>query len=84
MTLWRTGTVNTTDFIGERTYALADGSTMPSKTFRIRSLTVGDKIVENVTGSVAPIKGELLLGQSFLSRFRSISIDNTKHALILE
>ncbi len=82
-TLIRAGTLNKTDFIGTQTYALADGSTMPSQTFRIRSLAVGNRIVENVTGSVAPVNGSLLLGQSFLSRFTSWSIDNSRHALIL-
>ena len=36
---------------------------------------VGDVVVENVTGSVAPAQGSLLLGQSFLGRFKSWSID---------
>jgi predicted aspartyl protease len=84
MTLMRNRTITTTDFVGARNYTLADGSTMPSETFRIRSLKVGDKIVENVTGSVAPVNGDLLLGQSFLSRLTSWSIDNAKHALILK
>jgi predicted aspartyl protease len=84
MTLIRTGTLSATDFIGTQVYQLADGSTTPSRTFRIRSLKVGDRGVENVMGSVASVRGELLLGQSFLRRFRSWSIDNTKHALVLE
>jgi hypothetical protein len=40
-------------------------------------------VIENVKGSVADVKGELLLGQSFLSRFKSWSIDNAKQALVL-
>ena len=83
-TLIRAGTIRDTDFIGEQTYVLADGSRVKSKTFRIRSLKVGDRVLENVTGSVADKKGTLLLGQSFLGRFKSWSIDNTKHALVLE
>jgi len=83
-TLIRTGTVQTTDFVGKQTYILADGSTMSSETFRIRSLKVGDKMIENVTGSVAPAGGDLLLGQSFLGRFASWSVDNTSHALMLD
>ena len=83
MTLMRTATITTSDFIGTATYSLADGSTMPSTRFRIRSLKVGNKVVENVTGSVAPVQGSLLLGQSFLSHFKSWSIDNTRHALAL-
>lgn len=77
------GTIRDTDFIGEKTYMIADGTNVKSRTFRIRSLTVGDRIVENVIGSVAP-KGVLLLGQSFLGRFKSWSIDNSRHALVLE
>ncbi len=83
-TLMRLGTIEKTDFLGEQTYVLADGSRVQSKTFRIRTLKVGDRVLENVTGSVADKKGALLLGQSFLGRFKSWSIDNTKHALVLE
>ena len=83
MTLMRTGTLRRTDFLGEKTYVLADGSKVPSQTFRIRSLNVGKKVLENVNGSVASVQGSLLLGQSFLSRFKSWSVDNTKHALLL-
>jgi clan AA aspartic protease (TIGR02281 family) len=83
MTLMRTGTLRRTDFLGEKTYVLADGSKVPSQTFRIRSLKVGNKVLENVDGSVASVEGSVLLGQSFLSRFKSWSVDNTKHALLL-
>lgn len=82
-TLIRTETLNKTDFIGKQTYRLADGSTMPSTTFRIRSLKVGDKVLQDITGSIAPAEGSLLLGQSFLGRFKSWSIDNTTNALLL-
>ena len=84
MTLIRTGTISDNDFLGKQTYVLADGSKVPSVTFRIRSLRVGDKVVENVTGSVAPSSGGLLLGQSFLKHFRSWSIDNQRMILVLE
>ncbi|MFZ3350877.1 MAG: retroviral-like aspartic protease family protein [Xanthobacteraceae bacterium] len=83
MTLIRTRTIQNTDFIGQQTFTLADGSTVPSATFRIRSLTVGNITLENIVGSVAPPQGSLLLGQSFLSRFRSWSIDNSKGVLAL-
>lgn len=83
LTLVRTGTITSADFLGSQTYILADGSTVPSETFRIRSLKVGGKVIENVLGSVASVKGSLLLGQSFLSRFSSWSMDNSQHALVL-
>jgi clan AA aspartic protease (TIGR02281 family) len=83
LTLWRTGTIAESDFLGSETYKMADGSTVPSQQFTIRSLKVGDRVLENVTGSVAPVAGGLLLGQSFLARFKSWSIDNQQQALIL-
>ncbi len=83
MTLLRTETITEADFLGKQTYTLADGSTLPSQQFTIRSLKVGGRTLENVIGSIAPVSGSLLLGQSFLSRFKSWSIDNEKHALVL-
>ena len=84
MTLMRTGTIDRSDFLGNRTYVMADGSTAPSPTFRIRSLRVGDREVRNVTASIAPVKGVLLLGQSFLRQFGSWSIDNRRGVLVLD
>jgi predicted aspartyl protease len=83
LTLMRTGTINEADFFGKRTYVLADGSEVPSRVFRIRSLKVGSKILNDVSGSVAPVQGSLLLGQSFLSSFKSWSIENERALLLL-
>ena len=83
-TLIRMGKITDKDFVGEQKYRLADGSIITSKTFIIRSLKVGDVTVTNVLGSVADVKGSLLLGQSFLKKFKTWSIDNTKHELIFD
>jgi clan AA aspartic protease (TIGR02281 family) len=83
LTLIRTNTITDSDFRGEQTYRLADGSTVKSRQFILRTITVGNKVVHNVTASVADIKGSLLLGQSFLKQFRSWSIDNNTNELIL-
>ena len=82
-TLLRTETITDADFLDKQTYQLADGSTVPSQRFVIRTLKIGDKTLENVVGSIAPVAGSLLLGQSFLSRFKSWSRDNQRRALIL-
>jgi len=84
LTLVRSGTLTEADFLGTQTYRLADGSIIPSINFRIKFLKVGDRVLENVTGGVAPVQGSLLLGQSFLSRFKSWSIDNQRQVLVLE
>jgi aspartyl protease family protein len=82
-TLLRTGTIGESDFIGTQTYRLADGTKLPSVRFRLRSLKVGEMIIEDVIAGLAPGQGALLLGQSFLSRFQSWAIDNNKHELLL-
>jgi predicted aspartyl protease len=82
-TLMRTGTIQESDFVGQKIYRLADGSTVPSATFLIRSLKVGSYLLENVMGSVASAQADLLLGQSFLSRSNSWSIDNKRQVLLL-
>ena len=82
-TLVRTGTIKDSDVIDQRTVVLADGSQTKLPSFTIRSLKIGDKIIENVKATVLPLEGQLLLGQSFLTRFKSWSLDNTKHVLLL-
>jgi clan AA aspartic protease (TIGR02281 family) len=84
LTLMRTGTIKKSDFIGTEKYGLADGSTVESRTFIIRSLKVGDRTVTDVRASISDLDGPLLLGQSFLKRFKSWSQDNSAHELILE
>ena len=84
LVMMRTGTLKDSDFLGAKTYRLADGSTIPSETFRIRSLKVGSNVIENVIGSMARVEGGLLLGQSFLSRFRRVSFDYTRQVMVLE
>lgn len=82
-TLIRTGTIARVDILGEQTYELADGSTRKTQTFRIRSLKIGNLELKDVTASVAPAEGSLLLGQSFLTRLTSWSIDNQRHLLVM-
>lgn len=81
--LVQAGTLKDTDFIGQGTFQLADGSKHAEKILRIRSLKVGDEVVENVIAGVIQERGYLLLGQSFLNHFKSWSIDNTSHSLLL-
>jgi predicted aspartyl protease len=82
-TLVRSGTIARDDFIGNQTSILADGSTIPSPEFRIRSLRFGNLEIRDVIVSVAPTSGLLLLGQSFLTRLSGWSIDNERRLLIL-
>jgi clan AA aspartic protease (TIGR02281 family) len=83
MTLARAGTISDSDFITDQEYRVADGSTLRSERFMVRELKIGGRIVQNIVASIGSPKGELLLGQSFLARFRSWSVDNSRHVLVL-
>jgi len=82
-TLTRNGTVSPQDYLDKRMYKLADGSGEISQRFRIRSLRVGNLEVRDVIASVGDSGGLLLLGQSFLSRLKSWSIDNERQVLLI-
>jgi gag-polyprotein putative aspartyl protease len=81
--LTRDGTVSRQDFLDKRLYKLADGSGEISQRFRIRSLRVGKLEVRDVIASIGDSGGLPLLGQSFLSRLKSWSIDNERQALLI-
>jgi clan AA aspartic protease (TIGR02281 family) len=80
--LKKLGTMTGADFLGRKSYMLADGSTVPSEIYRIASLKIGDMVMENVTVRIAAEKSDLLLGQSFLSRLKSWSMDNARQVMI--
>ena len=82
-TLMRTGALNPEDMIDTQNYRLANGTEQKSPRFRFRSLRVGNVELRNVIGSIVTQDGDLLLGQSFLSRLKSWSIDNERHVLLL-
>jgi gag-polyprotein putative aspartyl protease len=84
LTLFRTGTIGESDFIGEAKYRLADGSIMKSPTFFLHEVKVGNHSFKHVLASVSPLETKPLLGQSFLSRLGLWSINNERHVLILQ
>ena len=81
--LVRAGAIQHSDMIGSEDYTLADGSTERGRVIRIRALKVGNVVVRDVTASIGGEDSSGLLGQSFLARFHSWSLDNTRHALVL-
>jgi clan AA aspartic protease (TIGR02281 family) len=84
LTLIRSGTVSEADFLGKSAYVLADGTRLRSPRLNIREMRVGDYVVRNVAASVGePVSSSALLGQSFLSKFASWTLDNQRHVLIL-
>jgi clan AA aspartic protease (TIGR02281 family) len=82
-TLVRTGTLSEKDLIGKGTATLADGSEVTTYSFVLRELKVGTHVVTDVTASIGPAASTPLLGQSYLSKFKSWTLDNNRHVLII-
>lgn len=80
----RNGTLTEADFMGQRRFILADGRTMQQRVFRLRSLQIGDRTMENVLATMGAPKSRALLGQSFLRRLNWWKIDNVKNAIEFE
>ena len=83
LALLKSGTMTDADLLGSKTYLLADGSKVPSKIYRMASLRIGGMVMQNVTVRIAASKSSLLLGQSFLSRLKSWSMDNARQIMII-
>jgi len=83
LTLERIGTIAPSDIIGKAKYTLADGRVVESTRFFIRTLNIGRYVLTNVEASESAALAAPLLGQSVLARFGSLSIDNSRHTLIL-
>jgi clan AA aspartic protease (TIGR02281 family) len=82
--LVRANTVTRADVTGTRPYKNADGEVFQSQTFIIRTLKIGNIEAPNVQAKVSPANAPPLLGQSFLKRFKSWSIDNSTQELVLQ
>src|SRR5438132_3216260 len=82
-TLYRTGTIQETDFLPGATYVLADGSTVRSARFLLRSLTIGRQRIIDVPASIGSLTSPPLLGQSLLKRLGTWSVDNEREVLIM-
>src|SRR5260221_174089 len=59
--LKRNGTLTDTDFMGQHRFILADGSGMQQRVFRLRTLQIGDRTMENVMATVGGPRTRALL-----------------------
>ena len=83
LVLMRKGSVSPSDGRDAVTVVNADGSLRKAPRFVIHELKVGDRTVTDVLATVSPTGTDALLGQSFLKRLGSYSIDNQRHVLTL-
>jgi aspartyl protease family protein len=80
----RDGTLADSDLLGERHFVMADGRRLQQRVIRLRTLQIGDRIMENVLATVGAPKSRALLGQSFLRRLNWWKIDNVNNTIELE
>jgi predicted aspartyl protease len=59
----RNGTIGDADSLGQRRFILADGSELQHRVFRIKTLQIGDRTMENVLTAVGAPRSRALLGQ---------------------
>ena len=80
------GTLQESDIIDVMKYRTANGGVMEGLRFRIRSIQVGDKIAYSVLGSASlgTQNSGMLLGMSFLRKFKGWAIDNATNELLLK
>jgi clan AA aspartic protease (TIGR02281 family) len=83
MTLARAGALEENAILESRQYTFANGATQTLPRIVIRSVGVGNQVIHNVTATINPARSEPLLGQSFLSRFGTVSIDYQQQRLLL-
>jgi clan AA aspartic protease (TIGR02281 family) len=81
--LRKRGLIRQGDDRGYRQIQLANGTVTMAHVYNLQSVKVGDSEIDDVEAAVYPGDGPRLLGQSFLKRFKSWSIDNRKRTLAL-
>lgn len=84
LTLVRTKTVSESDILPSAFFRLANGQEIEQERFIIRELKVGNHVVKDVEATVSEASSPLLLGQSYLKKFSSITIDNMNNKIILK
>jgi predicted aspartyl protease len=77
------GILSPSDYLGKKTYILADGSSLNADVYSLNYIKVGDLSVRNVTVAASQPNSGALLGQSFFKRFKSWSIDNRGRTLTI-
>lgn len=85
MFLYKQGTLEKEDILGTQQYQIADGSIAEGTIINLKTVKIGDNLLNNVKASVVHNnEAPLLLGQSALARFGKVSIDYKKNKITFE
>ena len=81
----KNGYLSEKDIKGKKYYQIANGQISEGTTITLREVKIGDAVLHNVDASVVKSqKAPLLLGQSAMERFGTITIDNQNNKLIIK
>jgi clan AA aspartic protease (TIGR02281 family) len=80
----KNGYLSDNDVKGRRNYMTASGDVHEGTILRLKEVKLGDAVLKNVDASVVHNqKAPLLLGQSVLEKFGTITIDNVNSKLLI-
>ncbi len=80
----KNGQLSRDDIKGRKYYQIANGDIAEGTTVTLREVKIGDAVLHNVDASVVNSqKAPILLGQSVLERFGTITIDNINSKLLI-
>ena len=83
--MFKNGYLAEKDIKGKKYYQIANGQISEGTTITLREVRIGDAVLHNVDASVVKSqKAPLLLGQSAMERFGTITIDNQNNKLIIK
>lgn len=83
--MYKQGAISKADIIGQSRFKDATGAISPGAVIRLKSVQIGDRVLENVSANiVSGTKAPLLLGQSALSQFGKISVDYRRNVVTFE
>ncbi len=83
--MFKNGYLSDKDIKGKRYYQVANGQINEGTVITLREVKIGDAVLHNVDASVVKSqKAPLLLGQSAMERFGTITIDNQNNRLIIK
>ena len=81
----KNGYLSDKDIKGKRYYQVANGQINEGTVITLREVKIGDAVLHNVDASVVKSqKAPLLLGQSAMERFGTITIDNINNKLLIK
>ena len=83
--MYRRGAITQADLIGRSRFQDATGTISPGAVVRLKSVQIGDRVLQNVSANiVSGSKAPLLLGQSALSQFGKISVDYRRNVVTFD